>query len=100
MAVPRTKLELAESNTVFLVVHAAALLTVLDEAIGSTGRDLHSVSDVLEGILQHEAGYWTGSASRHGLQLDHSVYRLIVALQSLVGGRDDAEAAHLLALIP
>ena len=100
VAVPRTKLELAESNTVFLVVHAAALLTVLDEAIGSTGRELHSVSDVLEGILQHEAGYWTGSASRHGLQLDHSVYRLIVALQSLVGGRDDAEAANLLALIP
>jgi hypothetical protein len=73
---PRTKLTLAEPHAVFLVVHAAALLAVLDEAAGSISREPRSAPDVLEGILQHEAGYWTGSARKRGLHLDHSVFRL------------------------
>lgn len=100
VAVPKTKLALAEPNTVFLIVHAAALLAVLDESTGTVSREPRSVSDVLEGILQHEAGYWTGSARKHGLHLDHAVFRLIVALQSLVGARNQAETADLLTLIP
>jgi hypothetical protein len=97
---PEAKLSLAESNTVFLVVHAAALLVVLDEAAEGASREPRSVSDILDGILQHEAGYWTANARKRGLNLDHEVFRLVLALQSLVGAADQAEIGDLLALIP
>lgn len=97
---PEAKLSLAESNIVFLVVHAAALLAVLDQATEGVSREPHSVSDILDGILQHEAGYWTANARKRGLNLDHGVFRLILALQSLVGAGKQAEIAELLALIP
>ena len=77
---------LDDPDAVVLVVHAAALLAVLDHASagGGSGR-VYSAADVLTGLLGHEARYWHKSARARGLILDPSVERLAVAIACLIG---------------
>jgi hypothetical protein len=95
------KLALSDLNPVVLVVHAAALLTVVDYVTGARQRDRAiSGRDVLEALLRHEARYWARSAAGRGLDLDVSVLRLAVAVGCLIGADSETAAAALLRRVP
>ena len=97
VARPQARLMLDDPDAVVLVVHAAALLAVLDHASagGGSGR-VYSAADVLTGLLGHEARYWHKSARARGLILDPSVERLAVAIACLIGADSETDAAGLL----
>ena len=97
---PDARLALADRNDVVLDVHTAALLAVVDKALGSVGMKAASAQDVLTGILRHETRYWTRSATARGLNLDQGLLRLVLSLEWLVGPESEAEASRLLAYIP
>jgi tetratricopeptide (TPR) repeat protein len=101
VACPHVQLTLTDPDPVVLVVHAAALLAVMDNAAGaSPERQAWSGPQVLERLLAHEARYWARSTAGRGLHLDISVLRLAVALGSLIGADSESTAAELLAVVP
>jgi len=97
---PRTEWAWSGPAPVLLVVHAAALLAVLDSSLGGTDELPRSTEQVLGGLLQHEARYWWQAARTRGLILDPSVLRFAVALGCLIGADSEANAARLMARIP
>ena len=101
VARPQTGLMLNGPDAVVLVVHAAALLAVLDHASedSESGR-VYSAADVLTGLLGHEARYWHKSARSRGLILEPSVERLAVAIACLTGADSETDAAKLLSRVP
>jgi hypothetical protein len=96
---PDARLALADPDPVVLVVHAAALLAVVDDLSGASPRQ-QAVSgpEVLEGLLGHEARYWARIAAGRGLVLDLSVLRLAVVVGCLIGA--DSETSAVLARVP
>ncbi len=98
---PEARLVLSDPDPVVLVVHAAALLAVVDDAAGIHPRDQAvSGSEVLEALLRHEARYWARSAAGRGLDLDVSVLRLAVAVGCLIGADSQSAAGALLSCVP
>ena len=99
---PDARLLLDDPGAVVLVVHAAALLAVLDHAVAGGGGSVrvYSAGEVLSGLLGHEARYWHKSAVARGLVLDTGVQRLAVAVACLAGAGSETEAAGLLACVP
>jgi hypothetical protein len=98
---PEARLVLSDPDPVVLVVHAAALLAVVDYATGTRPRDQAvSASEVLEALLRHEARYWARSAASRGLDLDVSVLRLAVVAGCLIGADDETAAGTLLSRVP
>jgi tetratricopeptide (TPR) repeat protein len=83
-----------------LVVHAAALLMVLDQASPVPETEPASTPEVLDGLLRHEARYWHQQAIAQALVLDPSVERLAVAVSCLLGAADETDAAGILARVP
>ena len=101
LAHPDARLVMDDPQAVILMVHAAALLAVLDHA--STGGERvqpSSAAGVLIGLLGHEARYWHQSAVARGLILDSSVERLAVAVACLLGAESEDDAAAALSQIP
>ena len=98
---PDARLVLSDPDPVVLVVHAAALLAVIDYVTGARPRD-QAVSGqrVLEALLRHEARYWVRSAAGRGLELDVSVLRLAVAVGCLIGADSQSAAGALLSCVP
>jgi tetratricopeptide (TPR) repeat protein len=101
IACPDTHFTLTELESVILVVHAAALLSLLDYADvdGTAGRP-RTTEDVLAGLLRHEARYWHQSAVARGLIIDTSLQRLAVTVGCLIGADNEADAVRLLACVP
>jgi hypothetical protein len=101
VACPDARLVVSDPEAVVLVVHAAALLAVLDHAtmVGASRRP-YATADALTGLLGHEARYWHKSAISRGLILDPSVERLAVAIGCLIGANSEADAAELLLHVP
>ena len=98
---PEAKLILSDADPVVLVVHAAALLAVVNYATGTRLQgQAASGPEMLNALLQHEEHYWAGSAASRGLDLDPSVLRLAVALGSLIGAESETAAGELLSRIP
>ena len=98
---PDAEFPLTDPDAAVLVVHAAALLTVLDRAHAEhVTSALHSVADALEGLLRHEARYWEQSQTARYLHLDSAEERRVVAAGCLVGADDEASACRLLNAIP
>ena len=97
---PEARLTLADPAPLVLVIHAAALLTVVDHALGTGQRHVSSAMGVLEDLLGHEARYWAKSAAARGLTVDLSVLRLAVALGCLIGADSQTSATVLLSRIP
>jgi hypothetical protein len=101
VARPDVTLTLTETNPVVLVVHAAALLAVVDSATGTQPQDQAvSGQQVIQALLQHEARYWVRIAASRGLDLDISVLRLAVALGCVIGADSENAAVTLLAQVP
>jgi tetratricopeptide (TPR) repeat protein len=97
---PDTRLVLANPEPVVLVVHAAALLAVLDSAFGTVGDQAHSETEVLAGLLAHEGRYWAQSAASRGLDLDVALQRQAVMAGCLIGAGSEPSATELLSRIP
>ena len=89
-----------DPGAVVLVIHAALLFAVLDHAGArcAPGQQ-HGRTDVLAGLLRHEARYWQQSQAARGLGLDAEVTRRAVALGCLIGADDETSAVELLAAI-
>ena len=82
-----------------LVVHAAALLMVLDHRTGQvTGTGPHA-NDVIAGLLRHEARYWQQTQVPYGLDLGPVVSRRVVAVGTLVGADDEESAVRVLSAL-
>ncbi len=101
MVRPDATLGLTDPDAVVLVVHAAALLAVLDHAStdGRSGRP-RTAAETLSGLLAHEARYWHKSAVARGLIVDSSVERLAVAVGCLIGADNETDAIGMLARVP
>ena len=98
---PDARLILTDPDPVVLVVHAAALLAVVDYAAGDrTRRQAASGLEVLEALLRHENRYWVHTADGCGLGLDVSVLNLVVAVGCLVGAESETAAVALLSCVP
>jgi tetratricopeptide (TPR) repeat protein len=97
VARPAATLVLEDSGLVVLVVHAAALLAVLDQYGGDVA--VRSSGEVLDRLLEHEARYWAQSATAQGLGLGTVVQRRAVAVGCLVGADSESAAARLLAYL-
>ncbi len=55
-------------------------------------------AELLEGLAAHEDHYWEASAA--GLDTDETLRRRVVALATLAGADDEAEASELIRLVP
>jgi hypothetical protein len=104
---PDVRLRPADAEAVVLVVHAAALLAVLDAEDTAAGRTAGggdgrgTGGDVLGGLLRHERRYWQHSlAGRVAVSLDPDVTDRAVTAGCLIGARDQDAAMRLLAVIP
>lgn len=112
--VPSKRLPAAAAGAVALVVHAAALLAVLDSQSPDTGpregaaSDTHTGLEAAEGagklisrLLRHEVRYWERSQARYGLSpgLGATVTSRVVAAAALVGADDEESAVTLLTAV-
>jgi tetratricopeptide (TPR) repeat protein len=95
---PPATLVLEDPVLVVLVVHAAALLAVLDQYGGAVA--IQSPGEILDRLLKHEARYWAQSAAARGLTLDTAVQRRAVAVGCLIGAGSEAAAVRMLACLP
>ena len=85
------------ADAVVLVQHAAALLAVLNDGKGASDAELpQERSDVIAGLLRHEAGYWQNSARARGLDLESAVLRRAVAVACLAGADNELDGVVLL----
>jgi hypothetical protein len=82
-----------------LVVHAAALLAVLEHEHHVAASVPASRADVIGGLLRHEERYWQQSQARYGLALGPVLARRAVAAGTLVGADDEESASRLLEAI-
>ena len=96
---PDTEIMLADPDAVILVVHAAALLAVVEPGKPPEAEP-RSAADALTELLEHEAKYWQQSQQTRNLGLDPVVARQAVALACLVGADDKAAASKLLMALP
>src|SRR6266566_2092590 len=105
---PAAKLTLTDPDAVIALVHAAALLAVLDHLApdgdprSPRPGDAHpqTGAEPLSGLLRHEAAYWARSAESAGLRLDPGVARRAVAAACLAGTDPDTGTAELLSRLP
>jgi hypothetical protein len=84
-----------------LLLHAAALLAVLESA-ADPGRPSRVVIDggVLRALLRWEARYWRRAAAAAGLPDDEELIAQVVAAATLTGAGSVAEAQTVLARLP
>ncbi len=100
MDCPPAGLPLIGPDAVALVIHAAALLAVLNHGLAQApDRAGSDRDDVIGGLLRHEARYWHHSQARYGLNLGPAVTERAVAAGTLAGAGDETSATRLLAAI-
>jgi tetratricopeptide (TPR) repeat protein len=86
-----------------LVVHAAALVTVLRSRNHSklTGRRSGDIGAVLDELLGHEMHHWERSAAQAGLgEVSLVVLQRAVAVACLLSARDEGDGASILRRVP
>jgi hypothetical protein len=99
---PDAKLPALGPAAVALVVHAAALLAVLDRQPGAASAangPVGSPAEVIGRLLGHETRYWQQSQARYGLALGPVLTARVIAAGTLIGAADEASATRLLARI-
>lgn len=94
---PNVRLPPVGPDAIALVVHAVALLAVLDhqsDAVDATAGPAGSPADVIARLLRHEARYWQQSEARYGLALGPALTARVVTAGTLIGADDEASAAR------
>ena len=85
-------------DAVILVVHAAALVSVLDDPPDGTDQ-AGDAAAVIGRLLLHEARYWQQSQTQYGLSLGPTLTRRVVAAGTLAGADDESSAIQMLSAI-
>lgn len=86
-------------DAVILVVHAAALVSVIDGDSSAGTDQAGDAAAVIDRLLLHEARYWQQSQAQYGLNLGPALTRRVVAAGTLVGADDESSAVHMLSAI-
>ena len=86
-------------DAVILVVHAAALVSVLDDHSPDGTDQAGDAAAVIGRLLLHEAKYWQQSQTQYGLSLGPSLTRRVVAAGTLAGADDESSAVQMLSAI-
>ena len=86
-------------DSVILVVHAAALVSILDDHPPEGIDQAGDAAAVIGRLLLHEARYWQQSQTQYGLSLGPAVTRRVVAVSTLVGADDESSAFQTLSAI-
>jgi hypothetical protein len=86
-------------DAVILVIHAAALVSVLDDLPPDGTDQAGDAAAVIDRLLLHEARYWQQSQTNYGLSLGPAVTRRVVAVGTLVGADDESSAFQMLSAI-
>ena len=92
--------ELQEERVPVLVLHAAALVTVLRSTAGQDQPVQVTVAKILGELLEHEARYWRRTAAMAGLTDDGRVIKPVVAAAALVSAAGLEEAAAVAGRVP
>ncbi len=82
-----------------LVVHAAALVAVLDHEHGVTGGAAAGRAGLIDVLLRHEERYWQQTQAQYSLVLGPALARRVIAAGTLLGADDEASADLLLSSI-
>ncbi|WP_187437866.1 tetratricopeptide repeat protein [Actinomadura decatromicini] len=82
-----------------LVLHAAALVAVLDDELGMSGGRAAADLGVLDRLLGHERRLWDKAAQRAGLSVRLSVLEQVVAVGVLVLDPQEAGESSLRAVV-
>ena len=88
-----------EPDAVILVVHAAALVSVLDDHPPNGTDQAGDEAAVIGRLLLHEAKYWQQSQTQYGLNLGPTLTRRVVAAGTLAGADDESSAVQMLSAI-
>jgi tetratricopeptide (TPR) repeat protein len=97
----QAEFELPPQRVPVLVLHATALLAVLQSAAEPPERLRMVVTDrVLDELLEHEARYWRRTAYATGLPEDGAVVKPVVAVAALLGAANLAETTELVGRVP
>lgn len=86
-------------DALILVVHAAALVSVLDHHSPDGTDQAGDAAAVIGRLLLHEAKYWQQSQTQYGLSLGPSLTRRVVAAGTLAGADDESSAIQMLSAI-
>jgi hypothetical protein len=86
-------------DAVILVVHAAALVSVLDDDPPNDTNQAGDAAAVIDRLLLHEARYWQQSQTQYGLSLGPTLTRRVVAAGTLAGADDESSAVQMLSAI-
>ena len=90
----------ADPRAPVLVLHAAALVRVLDGDDGLPGSRVLDTKGVLRNLLGHERELWNGHAERLGLTLDATVLARITAVLALLAPEDETSTRAAVRRIP
>jgi hypothetical protein len=88
-----------EPDAVILVVHAAALVSVLDDHPPDGTEQAGDAAAVIGRLLLHEARYWQQSQTPYWLSLGPALTRRVVAVGTLAGADDESSAVQMLSAI-
>jgi hypothetical protein len=86
-------------DAVILVVHAAALVSVLDDRPPDGTDQASDAAAVIGRLLLHEARYWQQSQTQYGLSLGPALTRRVIAAGTLTGADDESSAIDMLSAI-
>ncbi len=86
-------------DAVILVIHAAALVSVLDDHPPDGTDQAGDAAAVIGRLLLHEARYWQQSQTQYGLSLGPTLTRRVVAAGTLAGADDESSAIQMLSAI-
>ncbi|WP_433498494.1 tetratricopeptide repeat protein [Sphaerimonospora sp. CA-214678] len=101
----RVSVDFGDERPRILDLHAAALVAVLRSAHTRGSEVRLKVSDVLDELLGHERRYWQQSANVWGIfggghGLSPRVIEQVVAVGTLLGARDHAQAVEVVKRVP
>lgn len=99
---PDIVLHPTDSEAIILVLHAAALLAILEaETTITSASTQQATDDVLSRLLSHERRYWQQSLHQGmAIRLDPDVIERVVAIGCLIGASDQESAIDVLTAIP
>ena len=104
MPVPAVTLRPAPKSTPPLLLHVAALTTLLDMREGkATPESVAATQDIVEELIGHESRYWSDTLAADVLNrigAGRDLRRQIVALAGLLGAADEEQAAEVLRRLP